>query len=77
MFPADNAISAPFVRPGTVGSAVSLRYAEVTATRVEGSTCVSAGFAGTPGLRTPGVFVVTGSRMTTNHAGERLDIISG
>jgi hypothetical protein len=56
LFPADAAISAPFVRPGAVGKPVSLRYAEVTATRVEGSTCVSTGFA--DGLRTPGVFVV-------------------
>jgi hypothetical protein len=56
-FQADDTISAPFLRSGTVGKAVSLRYADVIATGVDGSTCVSAGFGAT-GMRTPGVFIV-------------------
>lgn len=37
---------------------VSLRYADVTAVRVGGSSCVSAGIGATSVMRTPGVFVV-------------------
>ncbi|MCE0539193.1 hypothetical protein LWF15_27200 [Kineosporia rhizophila] len=46
----------PFLREGTVGKPVDLRYAQVTATDAQGSACVSAGFNGT--FRSPGVFVV-------------------
>jgi hypothetical protein len=54
-FQSDDAISAPFRRAGTIGSAVSLRYADVMATRVAGSRCLS---VGATALRTPAVFVV-------------------
>jgi hypothetical protein len=57
-FGVDDAVSAPFLRAGTLGRAVSLRYADVTATSVLGSTCVSNGVGATAGMRTPGVFVV-------------------
>jgi hypothetical protein len=57
-FPADDSISSPFLRSGTLGQPVSLRYADLTATAVQGSTCVASGVGGTAGMRTPGVFVV-------------------
>jgi hypothetical protein len=57
LFPADAAVSAPFLRPGVVGQPVSLRYADVTAVRVEGSTCVATS-SSSLGMQTPGVFVV-------------------
>ncbi|GAB3264039.1 hypothetical protein [Kineosporia babensis] len=46
----------PFLLEGRLGSAVELRSAQITATEVDGSACVSAGFYGT--FRSPGVFVV-------------------
>jgi hypothetical protein len=54
-FQADDSISAPFLRAGTIGKPVSLRYADVTAGHVDGSRCVS---VETSILQTPGVFVV-------------------
>jgi len=57
-FQADDSISAPFLRTGTVGTTVSLRYADVTAGPVRGSSCVFVASGLSSVLRTPGVFVV-------------------
>ncbi len=57
-FQADDSISEPFLRAGTVGSPVSLRYADVTAAQADGSSCVTAGLGTAPVMRTSGVFIV-------------------
>jgi hypothetical protein len=57
LFPADAAISTPFVRAGVIGQPVSLRYADITAAGVQGSTCVATS-SSSLGMQTPGVFVV-------------------
>jgi hypothetical protein len=49
----DDGLSGPFLVAGTVGRPVSLRYAEVTATDVQGSTLV----ATSPGMTTGGVWL--------------------
>lgn len=54
-FPVDDRVSAPFVRPGTVGEAVELRYARLTAGEPAGSTVLSP--EGESLLSTPGVFL--------------------
>jgi hypothetical protein len=59
-YSSDSAIVAPFLRSGTVGQPVSLRYATITVLSVHGSSEVSQ--AGTV-LTTPGVFVVARVRI--------------
>lgn len=54
-FPADDRVQAPFMRPGTVGEPVELRYARVTAGEPDGSTVLDTD-DGTL-LATPGVWV--------------------
>lgn len=51
-----------FLQPGVVGQAVELRYADVTATGVDGSSCVSV--MKSPRL-TPGVWLVVPLRIVT------------
>lgn len=70
-FQAGDSISAPFLKAGKVGTAVSLRYADVTATRVEGTPCVSTDVVSV-GMRTPGVFVVVPLVITVK--GEPADV---
>ncbi len=64
LFPVDDSISAPYLRPGRLDQPVALRYADVTAGTVQGSTCVSSG-AGADQLRTPGLFVVVPVEIVT------------
>ncbi|MBT0770865.1 hypothetical protein KIH74_18120 [Kineosporia sp. J2-2] len=66
----DTDVSRPFLREGTVGTPVTLRYAEVTATAVEGSPCLSQGY-GTD-FRSPEVFVVVPVKVSAR--GETSDL---
>ncbi|MPZ95441.1 MAG: hypothetical protein GEU96_11185 [Propionibacteriales bacterium] len=75
MFPADDSVSEPFLRPTDVGETVELRYADITAAEVDGSTRISN--AGT-GLQTTEVFLVipvmieaTGEPATISYAAVR------
>jgi hypothetical protein len=57
-FDSTDAINAPYLRAGALGRPVDLRYAAVTATRVDGSPCVSTGSGVGSEFRTAGVFLV-------------------
>jgi pimeloyl-ACP methyl ester carboxylesterase len=61
----DDAISEPYLVAGSLGRPVSLRYADVTATGVEGTTLVSAGFGAGTSLTTPGVWLVVPLKIVT------------
>jgi len=58
---ADESLGEPYLVAGSLGRTVSLRYADVTATGVEGSTFVSPN----SGMRTSGVWVVVPLKIVT------------
>jgi hypothetical protein len=64
----DTGLDDPFVVAGSLGEPVSLRYADVTATGVDGSTLVSPDL----GLRTTGVWLVIPLKIVTK--GEPADV---
>lgn len=61
--PSPTEASAPYERPGQVGTPVALRAADVVVTAVDGATAVTR--SGGRGLKTPGVVVIVSYRVTT------------
>jgi hypothetical protein len=60
-YESDDSLSDPYLVAGSLGRPVSLRYADVTATAVEGSTFVSPN----SGMRTSGVWIVVQLKIVT------------
>ena len=60
-YESDDSLSDPYLVAGSLGRPVSLRYADVTATAVEGSTLVSPN----SGMKTSGVWLVVQLKIVT------------